>query len=62
MKGGVEGPPRAAKRVPGAAQGGAAPGTLLAPWWWPSFRVLVIPEASGAPILYIILLEFLEHF
>src|SRR3954468_20483902 len=30
----------------GAAQGGAAPGTLLAPWWWSRSPLLVIPEAS----------------
>ena len=34
-KGGTEGGHRAARRVPGAAQGGAAPGTLLESLWWP---------------------------
>src|SRR4051812_41446233 len=42
--------------------GGAAPGTLQGPWWWPSCQVLVIPEASGTLIFYIIFPKFLEHF
>src|SRR3954462_7211264 len=32
---GAERTHRAARRPPGAAQGGAAPGTLPGPWWWP---------------------------
>ena len=45
-RGGVEGTHLAARRVPGVAQGGAAPGALLAFWWWPPFPSLVTPEAS----------------
>src|SRR3954471_24040688 len=45
-RGGVGRTHRAARRPPGAAQGGAAPGTLLGPWWWPSFPLLVLPEGS----------------
>ena len=61
-KGGTEGGHRAARRVPGAAQGGAAPGTLLAPWWWPRFPYLVLPEASWTLIFYIIFPGFIGHF
>ena len=34
-RGGVEGTHEAARRVPGTAQGGAAPPALLAVWLWP---------------------------
>src|SRR4051812_37808652 len=61
-EGGVGGPPRAARRVPGAAQGGAAPGTLLAPWWWPRSSLLVLSEASRTLIFNIIFPEFFGHF
>ena len=50
------------RRVPGAAQGGAAPPALLAGWGWPPFPLLVIREASEALIFYLIFLDFLEHF
>src|SRR3954463_6573380 len=36
------------QRVPGAAQGGAAPPALLAGWGWPSSAPLAILEASVA--------------
>ena len=36
-RGGAEGTHEAAKRVPGVAQGGAAPPALLAVWSWPPF-------------------------
>src|ERR1041384_5098191 len=32
---GRRGDPQGSQEAPGAAQGGAAPGTLLGPWWWP---------------------------
>ena len=58
------GAPRGAPTQPGGQaacpRGGA--GTLLGPWWWPSCQVLVILEASGTLIFYIIFPEFLEHF
>src|SRR4051812_34728093 len=60
-----KGAPRGATRQPGgqvARPRGAAPGTLLGPWWVHSLPPLVIPEASGTLIFYIIFLEFLEHF
>ena len=59
---GCRGTHEAARRVPGAAQGGAAPGTLLAPWWWPRSPLLVIPEASHTLIFYIFFLEFFGRF
>ena len=61
-EGGVEGTHRAARRVPGAAQGGAAPPALLAVWWWPPFHLLVIPEGSLMLIFNIIFLKFSDHF
>src|SRR4051812_280086 len=60
-----KGTPRGATRPPRgqvARPRGAAPDTLLGPWWWPSCQVLVIPKASVALIFYIIFPEFLEHF
>src|ERR1044071_5965829 len=42
-RGGVGGTHRAARRPLGAAQGGAAPGTLLGPWWWSSCPLLFLP-------------------
>src|SRR4051812_10915644 len=53
-RGGTEGGHEAVRRVPGVAQGGAAPVALLAAWWWASFPPLVIPEASVALIFYLI--------
>src|ERR1044072_1286667 len=41
---------------------GAAPGTLLSPWWWPSFPPLVLLEASWTLIFNIIFPEFFGHF
>ena len=62
----TRGAPRGATMRPGGQaarpRGEGAPGTLLGPWWWPSCHVLVIPEASGTLIFYIIFPEFLEHF
>src|ERR1041384_7521256 len=61
-KGGHGGTHQSATRVGGAAQAWAAPGTLLAAWWWPFCRILVIPEASGALIFYIIFPGYVGHF
>ena len=61
-KGGHRGTHRSARRAGGAAYGWAAPGTLLAAWWWPSCRVLVIPEAPHTLIFYIYFLEFFGRF
>ena len=61
-EGGVERSHGAARRPPGAPQGGAAPGTLLGPWWWPSFPLLVLPEGSVTLIFNIIFPEFFGHF
>src|SRR3954466_10041177 len=44
-KGGTERGHEAVRRAGGATEGWAAPGTLLAAWWWPSLPSLVIPEA-----------------
>ena len=61
-------PKGAPRGAPGSQEGrwrglgGVAPGTLLGPWWWPSCHVLVIPEAFGTLIFYIIFPGFLEHF
>ena len=41
---------------------GAAPGTLLGPWWVHSLPSLVLQEASGTLIFYIIFPEFIGHF
>ena len=59
---GVEGTHRAARRAPGAAQVGAAPRTLLAPWWWPRYSPLVFLESSEVLIFYIFFMEFYGHF
>src|ERR1041384_2138148 len=39
-----------------------APGTLLGAWWVHSLPSLVLREASGTLIFYIIFLEFIWHF
>src|SRR4051812_22698367 len=60
-----KGAPRGATGQPGGCPtplGWIAPGTLLEYLWWPSLPSLVIPEASGTLIFYIIFPEFLEHF
>ena len=41
---------------------GAAPGTLLGPWWWPSCSLLTFPEGSITLIFNIIFPEFFGHF
>ena len=64
-KGEDRGHHQGARRVPGAAPSGGAPGTLLAALGGPPrppFPFLVIPEASVTLIFYIFFLEFLEHF
>ena len=61
-KGGTERGHESVRRVLGAAEGWAAPPALLADWWWPSCRLLVIPKASGALIFYIIFPGFIGHF
>src|SRR3954471_16057994 len=59
---------RGAPRGPPGIQEGpwhaprAAPPGRLEPWWFPSFPLLVIPEASWTLIFYIIFPEFLGHF
>src|SRR3954451_4734276 len=45
---GVEGTHKAGRRPPGAAWGGAAPGTFLHSLGCPPSATLVIPEASGS--------------
>src|SRR3954468_14409114 len=55
-----KGAPRGATRQPGgqvARPRGGAPGTLLGPWWVHSLPSLVLREASGMQIFYIIFLE-----
>ena len=61
-RGASRGPTGQPGGCPARPRVGAAPGTLLAPWWWLRFPHLVIPEASVALIFYIIFLEFLGHF
>src|SRR3954465_2524538 len=59
------GAPRGATGQPGGQvvrPRGAAPDTILGPWWVHSLPSLVTPEASGTLIFYIFFLEFLEHF
>src|SRR3954465_2654906 len=58
------GAPRGSTRDPGgslARPPRAAPPGRQEPWWVPCFPLLVIPEASGTLIFYIIFLEFLGH-
>ena len=59
-----KGAPSGATRQPGgqAARPRGGPGTLLGPWWWPSCHVLVIPEAYGTLIFYIIFPGFIGYF
>src|ERR1043165_6054417 len=60
-----KGAPRGATGQPGgcpARPRGAAPGTLLGAWWVHSLPSLVLREASGMLIFYIIFPEFIWHF
>src|SRR4051812_13474695 len=57
-RGGPQGSQEGVRR----ALGGAAPATLLGPWWVHSLPSLVIWEASGTLSVYIIFLEFIWHF
>ena len=61
-EGGSREDPQGSQEAPWRAQGGAAPGTLLGPWWWPSFPLLVLPEGSFTLIFNIIFPEFFGHF
>src|SRR3954471_7103091 len=57
-----KGAPRGATGQPGGQvtrPRGAAPGTLLRPWWVHSLPSLVTTEASGTLIFYIIFPEFI---
>src|SRR3954469_25455584 len=61
--------PKGAPRGPQGSQegarralGGAAPRTLLGPWWVHSLPSFVIREASGMLIFYIYFSEFIGHF
>ena len=59
---GHQGVHQGARRPPGTPQPWATPLGRLEPWWVPSGSDLIIPEASGAHIFYIIFQEFIGHF
>ena len=61
-RGASRGPTGQPGGCPARPRVGAAPRTLLAPWWWPHFPPLVLPEASWMLVFNIIFPEFLEHF
>ena len=54
--------PQGSQEAPWRGLGWAAPGTLLESLWWPPSPPLVIPEASGMLIFYIIFPKFIGHF